>query len=252
MGDGMTELSVVVATLKDESEIECLEGFDDEDWDRIELIVRDDEGICAARNAGVRESTADRIVFLDDDAVPGDGYVDRAIELLDEYAVVAGRVVDTGHHWIGKTIQHYDQGDRPRETDGIVGCNMGFRREVFDTVGLFDEHIEWGHDEREFADRFRTRYDIHYDPQLYVMHPYASDLREYLRKLYRLGVADVYYWKKHDEPIGWNALTWSISPRNYVDRSAKGTAMKGPAGVARTLGRTVGYLRYRSGRRVFG
>jgi len=247
----MPELSVVIVTLKTEDEIECLQAIDESDRNRIEVVIRDDEGICTARNKGILEATSDRILFLDDDAIPCEGCIDRVIKNLDNHAIVAGRVIDTGHPWVGKTVRHYDQGNQSKVTDTIVGCNMAFRKDVFESVGLFDEEIQWGHDEKELAARALSAYEIHYDPEMAVKHPYASDIRDYWKKQFRLGVADIYYWKKREKCIERNIIKKVFSPKEYLDYSLKGSTVKVPGGLIKSVGRIQGYLRLRTSGHVF-
>jgi len=245
------EITVVIVTLKKRNNIECLDRIPENVLDNTEIIIRNDKGICAARNAGIQQASTDKILFLDDDAIPCEGYIDRAIAALEKYDIVAGRVIDTGHPWVGNTVRHYDHGDQSKQTDMIVGCNMGFRKEVFESIGLFDENIQWGHDETELAVRALSEYDIHYDPELAVKHPYAVDIPSYLKKQYRLGVADVYFWKKTEESIKQNVLKRSISPREYLDYTLTGTAVKIPGGLMKSYGRLQAYNRYRKGQPIF-
>lgn len=245
------EVSIIVVTLKDRDEIECLNSIDEEVREQVEIIIRDEKGICAARNAGIRAATNDKLIFLDDDAIPHDGYIEHAANRLDEYDVIAGRVVDSGHPWVGKIVSHYDQGDKIKQTTQIVGCNMAFRKEVFEKVGLFDEKIQWGHDEKELALRVLEEYNIVYDPDLAVTHPYSSDLRDYLEKRYRLGLADIYYWKKTGKMIPLKLLATVFSPKTYIDNSLRGTLVKLPTGFSKVLGQLVGYKQLVSENEIF-
>jgi GT2 family glycosyltransferase len=247
----MSELSIIIATLRDRDDIEAIQHLDEDARDRAEIIVSDEDGLCAARNDGIERASTDKLVFLDDDAIPHQGYVERATESLEEHPAVAGRVIDCGHPWIGKTISHYNQGDEKIQTTKIVGCNMAFQREVFETVGMFDENIRWGHDEKELAHRLSGQFEITYDPQLAVTHPYSSGFRDYMRKRYRLGTADIYYWKKTGEPIPLKIFVTTLSPKTYLDNSLKGTIAKVPSGFCKGLGRLVGYKRLLSGQRIF-
>jgi hypothetical protein len=87
------------------------------------LIVRRDDGI--SRALGIEVVSADKIVFIDDDARPCDSYLSLASELLDEHPVIAGRVVEPPdapfRDW---EHPHYDHGDEPGTVDLLAGCNM--------------------------------------------------------------------------------------------------------------------------------
>ena len=248
----MPEISIIIVTLQNRDEIEFLNQLNEFTDEKVEVIIRNDKGICEARNSGIKEATTDKIIFLDDDAYPCEEYVSRAQENLEKHNIVAGRVIDTGHPWVGKTVSHYDQGDQRKVTNELVGCNMAFRKDVFKTIGMFDEDIQWGHDEKELIDRALAEYEILYDPEMAVEHPYASDIADYWKKQYRLGVADVWYWKKRKNSVGQEILTSSLSPKEYIDYSIRGTLVKIPGGVAKTYGRLRGYQRLRNGSDIFG
>jgi GT2 family glycosyltransferase len=245
------ELSIIVATLKHPQEIKSLEPIDYETREDIEIVVRNEEGLCKARNAGIREASANKLIFLDDDAVPCENYVDIAIDALSEHDVVAGRIVDSGHKWVGKTVSHYDQGNEKKSTTQLVGCNMGFRKAVFKEVGLFDENIRWGHDEKELSQRVLDHYEITYVPDLVVIHPYSDGFRDYAEKRYRLGVADIYYWHKVEDSVLPRMFLTLFSPKTYIDNSVRGTIAKLPTGLSKVLGQVVGYKRLLTEGNVF-
>lgn len=199
----MPDVSVIVVTLKPPDDIECLKQLQADDFDDYEVIIRDDKGISEARNAGIQEACADKIVFLDDDAIPQPGYLRRASNLLEQHAIVAGRVIDPRDHYLARMGENrgYDQGDEPGMVNTVVGCNMAFRREVFETCGLFDETIQFGHDETLFIERASTDYDVFYDPALSVEHKFGATPGEWWRKQLQYGVTDVYAAQQRDENV---------------------------------------------------
>jgi GT2 family glycosyltransferase len=212
--DGTPELSVVCCTLADADEIEGLSVLAADEFDDYEVVIRRDDGICAARNAGIREARADRIVFLDDDAVPESGYLAAASAALDEAPVVAGRIHQPvpEDHVLADFAPHYDQGDERAPATSITGCNMAFRREALEAVGGFDERLEWGHDETDLFRRLRAAgFDALYEPEMAVTHAYATSVRDYWRKMYRFGPADVYFETKYGVPL-WRQLFELLIP----------------------------------------
>jgi GT2 family glycosyltransferase len=131
-------------------------------------------GLSGARNTGVRAATGDVVAFLDDDAAAEPNWVAR---MLDAYA--DPRVAGVGGHvvpaWQAPRPSWF-----PDEFLWVVGCsyrglpteraeirnpigaNMSFRRDVFDSVGGFDEAMgrlgkdAAGCEETEFAIRARA------------------------------------------------------------------------------------------------
>lgn len=231
----MPELSVVVVSLLNEEDIPSVRHLRRQEFDDYELIVRDDPGICTARNRGIEEASSDLIVFIDDDAVPRQGYLRAAARSLSDHAAVAGRVIHPVDDVIAEFPTHYDQGTVPKSTDVLVGCNMAFRKEVFETVGMFDENIIWGHDETELADRVRERFNIFYDPEMCVEHAYADGVVDYWSKMYRFGPADVYYGQKNEETSFVDGLKTMLGPSSYLSDTLYGTAVKSIGRVIRNL-----------------
>ncbi|MCO1656893.1 glycosyltransferase family 2 protein [Pseudonocardia humida] len=177
------------------------------------------QGLSGARNTAVAETTGDIVVFLDDDASARPGWLDA---LLAPYAdpTVAGvggvahprwptnrpRVLPgeapydpdaTGElDWIvGCT--YTGQPRKQAEVRNVMGCNMSFRREVFDRVGGFAEDIgrigknPLGCEETELCIRAHQAYRragekirILFEPAAVVDHRVSSDRVEwsYLRR----------------------------------------------------------------------
>jgi glycosyltransferase involved in cell wall biosynthesis len=69
----MTELSVIIVTLSDRDDIECLENIEADDYEEYEVIISREEETSAAHNDGIRQASPDKLVFLDDDARPQPG-----------------------------------------------------------------------------------------------------------------------------------------------------------------------------------
>lgn len=211
----MPELSVIVVTLKPPDEILCVPEFKKSDFDDYELIIRQDEGISTARNEGIAEASSDKIVFIDDDAVPTEGYLQAAASVLDEEDAVVGRIIHPGSGVISKLASpYYPDGDEGEYVPFVIGCNMAFRREVFETVGYFDEKFNWGHEEMELSERISDEYSIYYEPSMCVIHAYAEGILDYWRTRYRFGPADIHRSRQRGLSE-WEILLETFHPKWY-------------------------------------
>jgi glycosyltransferase involved in cell wall biosynthesis len=110
-------------------------------------------GLSGARNTAVDEAHGSIVVFLDDDAVPLDGWLEA---LRAPYA-------DESVHGVGGLIRPHWPGDQPgwfpeeflwvvgcsyrglpscpHQVRNLLGANMSFRRAVFDRIGGFSENL---------------------------------------------------------------------------------------------------------------
>lgn len=229
------ELSVIVVTGTGSlADIDSLTTLYETATVPFETIVRTDPGICRARNSGIDAASTDKLVFLDDDAIPHPGYLTAVSRALDDHDVVTGPV-DHPDTVFAEFANLYD------DPDSLIGCNMAFHRDVFDTVGYFDENLNWGHDETELASRFGDDYTIHYETGMRVTHSYADSIPDYLEKMWRFGPADVYYGRKvgtgnsdntrKDEGDG--ILRTLFGPEQFQSDTTKGSVIKSAGRLVR-------------------
>lgn len=149
-----------------------------------------------ARNYAVRRANGAIMVFLDDDVVLPPGFLAAHVKnYLDrpEVGAVAGRVfdrmkladfgadltieelppeaMDPGIAWYHIDLVHTV---KPQRVLTARGCNMSFRRELFEKHGLwFDERFRGSavREESDFCLRIRkTGYQIWYDPEADLVH----------------------------------------------------------------------------------
>lgn len=207
-----------------------------------ELIVRDEDGASAARNAGIREATADKLVFLDDDSVPRGEYFQRVSALLDEHPAVTGRIRDSGAPLLRSLSTQYDQGETGHVTETVVGCNMAVRRDVIDDIGGFDERLPYGHEETELTDRLCEHYDVWYCPDLVVDHPFADSLGGYLEKQYRHGREAIPYYRIRGENVARQVAKFALVPSHYTAPTATATALRTVGQLVSVAGMVRGYV----------
>lgn len=149
----------------------------------------------AARNLGIERSSGEIVLFIDDDVVLPPGYLQahaRTFLERPEVGAVAGRVfdrmklaeqkdleidylppeaMDPGIAWYHLDLVHTTQ---PQQVLTARGCNMSFRRVLFDQFGLrFDERFYGSavREESDFCLHIRpTGYIIWYNPDAHLVH----------------------------------------------------------------------------------
>ncbi|MGB5899757.1 MAG: hormogonium polysaccharide biosynthesis glycosyltransferase HpsN [Geitlerinemataceae cyanobacterium] len=163
---------------------------------KIEWFRLDWANLPGARNYAIERSKGDIILFIDDDVRMQPNYLQNHAKNYQEkpnVGAVAGRVFDRmklsdsggdltietlspeamnpGIAWYHIDLVHTI---KPQQVLSARGCNMSFRREVFDKYGLrFDERFRGSavREESDFCLRFRkTGYMIWYDPEASLIH----------------------------------------------------------------------------------
>jgi len=125
-------------------------------------------GLNVARNTGVRRSTGELVVFVDDDIRASPGWLAallRAAREQPDVDVFAGpirpRLEGPAPRSCGREdppITTLELGDQDTDARYAWGANMAVRRSALQRVGPFEESLEHGGDEQEWQDRFRAAY----------------------------------------------------------------------------------------------
>lgn len=159
--------------------------------DGVKIIVSEGYGLSKARNAGVKNTEGEIVAFIDDDAIADKHWLENLVKNYDDPCVVG----------VGGFIKPMWGSGRPKcfpeELDWIVGCsykglprrkssvrnpigcNMSFRKSIFEKVGYFKADIgRFGKkllagEEAELSIRVREKIPkskIVYDPSVVVYH----------------------------------------------------------------------------------
>jgi len=122
---------------------------------KTKAVRAEKPGVNAARNAGIKESRGDIIYFLDDDCkVPTDNWVNKIYESFinfpDACAIGGGYILENKMSLLSifrnALDNFYIKSNTNPENEAavLIGGNCGYRRDVFERRGLFDENIPYG------------------------------------------------------------------------------------------------------------
>jgi glycosyltransferase involved in cell wall biosynthesis len=139
----------------------------------------------AARNRAVRSSRAPVLAFCDADCVPVRDWLERGLDALETSDIVAGRVrfVVPANRTVWTLLDMDCSKDHEREVRNATAetANLFLRRELFDTVGGFEDVIpEFG--DFDFVQRaVGLGASLSFAADVVVWHPTRNRAKQYLR-----------------------------------------------------------------------
>jgi len=169
----------------------------------IQTAVETNQGLSFARNKGIELAKGEIISFIDDDAIARENFIEKIIsntEKFPSHYAFGGKVLpkyekEKEPEWMSPYIERIisivDMGDEIKSFDKTypVGCNMFFRREIFDKIGKFNTNLRLRSDDKYIFMKIKEAgYEVLYFPDVVVQH-FIDDFRttkEYVIKISRL------------------------------------------------------------------
>jgi len=161
----------------------------------------------AARNLGISKSSGDIIAFTDGDCIVSPSWLKNLVDGFADPKVggVAGTILPLEPRTIVERFQVMtgEPNHKPnhRPLPYAVTANVAFRREVFDSIGKFDETLPSGSD-IDFTLRMQKskRYSMRFlENAGIVFHRNKLGLRELLRAVQTKGYGYYHLTKKHPD-----------------------------------------------------
>jgi glycosyltransferase involved in cell wall biosynthesis len=165
-------------------------------YENVSLLIEDEiQSPAAARNRGIEHATGSILAFIDTDMTVDATWLTSLVETLE-----AG-----GHDYMGCAVETYPLEGRETTAsryDSLfafpmedylqnskfvgTGC-LTVRKEVFDTVGVFDPHL-FSAEDKEFGRRvYEAGFDQHFEPTITMYHPARTSTIEQVKKSFRIG-----------------------------------------------------------------
>jgi GT2 family glycosyltransferase len=118
--------------------------------DKVRIIVSDKKGLSNARNEGIKNSKYEIVAFLDDDAVAEQSWLSSLLNNFRDKNVISvgGKIVPLWQNsrpkWFAEELDwivgctYKGHPEKRCLVRNVIGCNMAFRKDVFDKIGLFE------------------------------------------------------------------------------------------------------------------
>jgi len=197
-GENLSYEIVIVDNNSTDRTKEIINGFTERTLLNITYVFEANQGLSYARNKGVQEARGDILAFTDDDCIPNKDWLINISKKFQADPLLAG---------IGGRVELYDKRDRAitirtsqeisefKSVDQlyslIAGCNMAFRRTVFDEIGVFDPVFGAGtklasSEDSDFLYRaYKKGFKIKYYPDILVLHNHGRRTDMQVRTLGR-------------------------------------------------------------------
>lgn len=182
---------------------------------RISLLDNPLQVTTAALNTGIRNSQGDVIIRLDAHHVAASDFVSSSVECLRDREVdcVGGPISTFSRSFVGRAVAlamscpfgvgnaFFRYSEREQFVDTVA--NAGYRREVFERVGLFDEELACNEDD-EFNYRLRAAGGrILLCPQIRSRYACRDSLGKLWGQYFRYGYWKVRVLQKHPRQMSW-------------------------------------------------
>lgn len=128
--------------------------------DRIRLIKKENNGVCSARNRGIKEARYDYIALLDGDDMWDEHYLEEQVKMIQDfpkammwginYAEICNgqilRTVSTGlsDGYRGYVKNYFQMPNRV--SDLFCSSSVIIKKSVFEQIGYFDKRIKFAED----------------------------------------------------------------------------------------------------------
>lgn len=172
---------------------------------RIRLFNQEHRGPAAARNAGIRNSQGELVLFIDSDCMANPDWIRSMTKhFIDKHVAGVGGTYKT---WNKESLVAryvgYDIGYRHRSMgyyiDFIGSYSAAFRKSILVEVGQFDEFFTSADaEDNDLSYKIRKRgYKLVYEPEGWVWHKHPSVLLLFLKKQFRRATWRIPLYKRH-------------------------------------------------------
>lgn len=207
----------------------------------VTVISEPRTGRAVARNTGIQSASGDILAFIDADCIPRPSWLRELLAGSDdaEYACFVGEIVPLkGSGTVSRYVHERGLICQLRllsQAPPVAATgNIAYRRDVFNTIGMFDETFEFGEDGDLFWRMVRSRrFRYRYNAGAIVAHKHPERVGEFLHRSFREGTGLGRFRRKHRADLP-PALTSKAHTAFLLAMTLAGSALY-PLRVARGL-----------------
>lgn len=171
-------------------------------------------GFAYARNLSISHATGEIMVFIDDDCLIHDGWLDNLLRPFEDDSVVGvqgGVVVPDGTNAVGwaESILGFpgggvkriiEAGGSVRNTIEISTLNCAYRRSVIESIGGFSDRLKWGGEDYILAKKAARHGKCCFVPSAAVCHRARESFRGIWKWFIRRGRAEIGVVRSREHP----------------------------------------------------
>jgi GT2 family glycosyltransferase len=173
----------------DGSSDERIRGFATSD-DRVRVLWGPPLNSYAARNRAAGATRAPVIAFCDSDCAPEPTWLESGLRALDQADVVAGVILfrppPRPTVWTLLTIDLFCDQEHYVRQGRAAGGNLFMRRELFESLGGFDDSLPNGSDSGLVIRAVEGGATLHFAPDAVVWHPTRDTAQRFLAKTWAI------------------------------------------------------------------
>lgn len=229
--------SVFNQSYKEPYEVIVVEGYSDDDtYTKLknlqktypfQLYQNEIKNAAAGRNTGIKHAKADKVVFIDGDAVASHNWLEQITKVFKKHPKATGvggpDLLPKNSEYKSKMIGYFmtsplARGGKfnpstqhslmkeERHVDHIPTCNLCLKKSIFKKIGGFDEIFVKGQD-LELNYRIKKHGGkLVYSPKIKVVHYRKQHFSTFARQIYKWAKAKIAVIRKH----GFDGITSHI------------------------------------------
>ena len=158
------------------------------------IKLKKNYGLSLARNIGIKFAKGYIVIFLDDDAIPADDFIEQHIKAyqINDIIGLRGKAIPINNKNIYNHFSyHYNYGNKPIPCYINLEGNSSFKKEELSDIGGFNPKLEGagGYEGLELSYRilgkYRDKNKLIYYPDAIIYHEYSSNFIEFIKKRLR-------------------------------------------------------------------